>query len=185
MRLVPPLFPRRDRLHANLRLAIGLILNILVLWFMLPYADGTIGEMKAVAVACAAAVAVLLPVFFLGGPTQRIIAAVLLGSPIFFLAVVVPTRFTQESGRFSCAPGEQLRFHGPVISRWSFALLSRSGAAVGARGRALTGRGRLWGGGLGLRSQARFGPSCHIRAFTGKEGKGLGKRSDHNMVHFS
>jgi glucan phosphoethanolaminetransferase (alkaline phosphatase superfamily) len=101
MRLVPPLFPRRDRLHANVRLAVGLILNILALWFMLGphHANGTLGEMKAVAVACAVAVAVLLPVFILGGPTQRIMAAVLLASPVFFLAVVVPTRFTQALGQ--------------------------------------------------------------------------------------
>jgi hypothetical protein len=90
MRLVPPLFPRRDRLHANLRLAVGLIFNILMGCFTLrprPYGGGVFGEIMAAAVPCAA-VAVLLPVFFSGGPTQRMTAIGLLVGPMLFLGAV-------------------------------------------------------------------------------------------------
>lgn len=91
MRFVPPLFPQRDRLHANLRLAAGLIFDILLYHFAQRQAHGWSGvfaEILTSAVLCSA-VAVLLPVFFLGGPTHRLIAIGLLVGPMLLLGACV------------------------------------------------------------------------------------------------
>jgi hypothetical protein len=99
MRFVPPLFPRRDRLHSNLRLAVGLIFNVLMgccagpggccTVARGPEGSGVFGDiMMASAVPCVA-VAVLLPVFFLGRPAQRMTAIGLLFSTVTLWGVGV------------------------------------------------------------------------------------------------
>jgi len=98
---VPPLFPRRDRLHANLRLAVGLIFNILMGYFAQRASHsggGVFGEIMPSVVLCGA-VTVLLPVFFLGGPAQRMIAIGLLFSPMFLLGAGI------LGAIFGCAVG--------------------------------------------------------------------------------